>query len=199
MLRTALTGALALVAFGVVAVAPTSAQSAVGLSRTATRVLSDITDTIKDDDGGRVTLRTVLEYDPSAGEYIQTVTEASGAVRSRGVSRAMMVRPTRAEDDAARSLLSLDPAIAADMSRSAYPTFIEGGFALVREAGHACGPGSRCLQYDVLQSVPGEPFARRMRYAVVDLQTLTVVSNDFDPAIEGNLANPAFRAQSRSN
>ena len=111
----------------------------------------------------------------------------------------MMVRPTHAEDDAARALISLDPAVAAELSRSLYPTFIDGGFALVREAGHACGPGSRCLQYDVLQSVPGETFARRIRYVVVDLQSLTVVSNDFDPAAEGNLANPAFRAQSRSN
>ena len=106
----------------------------------------------------------------------------------------MMIRPTRAEDDAARSLISLDAAIAADMSRSVYPAFIDGGFALVREEGHACGPGSRCLQYDVLQSVPGEVFAPRMRYVVVDLQTLTVVSNDFDPATEGNLAHPALRA-----
>lgn len=184
---------------GLFACAPVAAQQAVTLSRTAPRVLSDITDTIKDNDGSRVTLRTVLEYDPSSGEYIQTVTEASGALRSRDVSRAMMVRPTRDEEAAARTLLSLDPAIAAVMSRSAYPAFIEGGFALVREAGHACGPGSRCLQYDVMQSVPGESFARRMRYAVVDLQTLTVVSNDFDPAVEGNLANPAFRTQSRSN
>ncbi len=191
--------ALALAAAGLFACAPVAAQQAVTLSRTAPRVLSDITDTIKDNDGSRVTLRTVLEYDPSSGEYIQTVTEASGALRSRDVSRAMMVRPTRDEEAAARTLLSLDPAIAAVMSRSAYPAFIEGGFALVREAGHACGPGSRCLQYDVMQSVPGESFARRMRYAVVDLQTLTVVSNDFDPAVEGNLANPAFRTQSRSN
>ena len=199
MPRTALAGALGLVALGAAALAPASAQTAVGLSRTAPRVLSDITDTIKDNDGQYVTLRTVLEYDPAAGEYVQTVTEAGGTLRSRDVSRAMMVRPTRAEDDAARSIISLDAAVAADMSRSVYPVFVDGGFALVREAGHACGPGSRCLQYDVLQSVPGEAFARRMRYVVVDLQTLALISNDFDPATEGNLANPAARAQSRSN
>ena len=199
MFRTAITGAAVLAALGVAAIGPASAQTAVGLSRTAPRVLSDITDTIKDDDGTRVTLRTVLEYNPAAGEYVQTVSTPDGAVRSRDVSRAMMVRPTRAEEDAARTLISLDPAVASDMSRSVYPTFIDGGFALVREAGHPCGPGSRCLQYDVLQNVPGETFARRMRYVVVDLQSLTVVSNDFDPATDGNLANPAFRAQSRSN
>ncbi len=199
MFRTALTGAAALVVFGVAAAAPASAQTAVSLSRTATRVLFDGTDTIKDNDGSRVTLRTVLEYNPSAGEYVQTVTTPDGAVRSRDVSRAMMVRPTRAEDQAARTLIALDATVASEMSRSVYPSFVDGGFALVREAGHPCGPGSRCLQYDVLQSVPGEAFARRMRYVVVDLQSLTVVSNDFDPATDGNLANPAFRAQSRSN
>ena len=47
--------------------------------------------------------------------------------------------------------------------------------------------------------VPGETFARRLRYTVVDLRALSVFSNDFDPAVEGNLANPAARARSRAN
>ena len=195
--RSALAGALALAVAGL---APSAqAQDAIGLSATATRVLSDITDTIKDDDGTRVTLRTVLEYDPAAGEYVQTVTEASGSVRSRDTSPTMMVRPTAQEHAAARALIALDPEVAGLMSRSPYPIEIEGGFALVREAGHGCGPGSRCLQYEVIEVVPGEAFGRRVRYVVVDLRTLQLFSNDFDPAVEGNLANPAARAQSRSN
>ena len=195
--RSALAGAFALAVAGL---APSvAAQDAVGLSPTATRVLSDITDTIKDDDGARVTLRTVLEYDPAAGEYVQTVTEASGTVRSRDVSPTMMVRPTAQEHAAARALIALDPEVSGLMSRSPYPVQIEGGFALVREAGHGCGPGSRCLQYEVIEVVPGETFGRRVRYVVVDLRTLQLFSNDFDPAVEGNLANPAARAQSRSN
>ncbi len=199
MFRTALTGAVALAAFGVAAVAPASAQSAVTLSRTATRVLSDITDTVKDDDGQHVTLHTVLTYDPVAGEYVRTVTTLDGRVRERNVQTAHIFRPTREEDQAARAIVALDPEIAAMMSRSAYPVEISGGFQLLREEGHGCGTGSRCLQYEVMQTVPGENFARRMRYVVVDLRTLELFSNDFDPATEGNLANPAARAQSRSN
>ena len=186
-------GALALSLCGVV-----SAQEAVRLSPTAARVLSDITDTVKDDDGSAVTLRTVLTYDPAAGEYVQTVTEAGGRVRSRDVRPVYPLGPTADEDAAAKALVALDPEVALLIARSSFPVQIVGGFALNREAGHACGPGSRCLQYDVLELVPGEPSARRMRYVVVDLRDVRVLSNDFDPALEGNLANPAARAQSRA-
>ncbi len=194
-----LRSALALAAAGLFACAPVAAQQAVTLSRTATRVLSDITDTVKDDDGGRVTLNTLLTYDPVAGEYVRTVTEADGRVRERTVQTAHIFRPTREEDQAARAIVALDPEVSALMSRSPYPVEIVGGFQLLREEGHGCGPGSRCLQYDVLEQVPGEAFGRRIRYVVVDLRALQMFSNDFDPATEGNLANPAARAQSRSN
>ena len=194
---------LALVsAFATLGLAPSGsvlAQESVGLSRTETRVLSDITDTVKDDDGQRVTLRTVLAYDPAAGEYVQTVTESDGTVRSRAVQPTRVVRPTAEEDAAARALIAADPGVAPLVSRAQHPVEISGGFQLVREAGHGCGPGSRCLQYDVYEIVPGETFARRLRYVVVDLRELRVFSNDFDPAAEGNLANPAARAQSRAN
>ncbi len=194
-IRAALAGTLALV-FGL---APSAAQDAVALSPTAPRVLSDITDTVKDDDGSRVTLRTVLQYDPAAGEYVQTVTEADGSVRSRTALTSLMIRPTAAEDAAAKALIALDPEVAARIAQAQHPVEISGGFPLVREAGHGCGPGSRCLQYDVYEIVPGETFARRIRYVVVDLRSLELFSNDFDPAADGNLANPAARAQSRSN
>ncbi len=197
--RSALVGALALAFVGLAPSGPAAAQEAISLSPTATRVLSDITDTIKDDDGTRVTLRTVLAYDPAAGEYVQTVTEASGSVRSRIARADLMVRPTTEEDRGARTLIALDPEVAALMARTQNPVVIDGGFQLAREAGHGCGPGSRCLQYEVIEIVPGEAFGRRVRYVVVDLQAVRMFSNDFDPALEGNLANPAARAQSRSN
>ena len=191
--------ALALAAAGLFACAPVAAQEAVTLSRTAPRILSDITDTIKDDDGAHVTLRSIVSYDPASGEYSETVTEADGTVRSQVSHRDAMIPPTAAEDAAARTLIELDPEVSALIARSPYPVQVVGGFPLVREAGHACGPGSRCVQYDVLELVPGEQFARRLRYVVVDLQSVRVAFDDFDPAVEGNLANPAARAQSRSN
>ena len=196
MIRSAF-AAVAVAAFGLAPAA--AAQQAVTLSRTAPRVLSDITDTVKDDDGARVTLRTVLTYDPAAGEYVHTVTEADGTLRERKAQTDFMAPPTAQEDEAARALVALDAEVAGLMSRSPFPVEIVGGFPLVREAGHGCGPGARCLQYDVLEMVPGEAFARRLRYVVVDLRTVSVFSNDFDPATEGNLANPAIRAESRSN
>jgi hypothetical protein len=191
---------LALVsAFATLGLAPSGsvlAQESVGLSRTETRVLSDITDTVKDDDGQRVTLRTVLAYDPTAGEYVQTVTEPDGTVRSRVARPDLIVRPTAEEHAAARALIAADPEVAALIAQAQHPVEIEGGFQLAREAGHGCGPGSRCLQYEVIEVVPGETFGRRVRYVVVDLKALRMFSNDFDPAAEGNLANPAARAQS---
>lgn len=194
--RLVLTGALALLALA--PSGPSAAQDSAGLSPTKARVLSDITDTVKDDDGGRVTLRTVLAYDPSAGEYVETVTEADGTVRERTVRANVMSHPTAEEEAAAQSLIALDPEVAGLMARSPYPVTVVGGFPLVREAGHGCGPGSRCFQYDVSEWVPGEAYARRIRYVVVDLRALQMFSNDFDPATEGNLANPAARAESRS-
>ena len=196
-IRFALAGALAL-ALGLSPSGSAAAQDAVALSRTASRVLSDITDTVKDDDGTRVTLRTVLVYDPAAGEYVQTVTEADGSVRARTVRTEMMAHPTAAEETAAQALIALDPEVAGLVARSPYRVEVLGGFPLVREAGHACGPGSRCFQYDVLEWVSGEAYARRIHYVVVDLRAVRMFSNDFDPAVEGNLANPAARAESRS-
>jgi hypothetical protein len=196
--RFARSGALAVALLGLAALRPASAQEAITLSRTAPRVLSDITDTIKDDDGTRVTLRTVLEYNPASGEYVRTVTEENGTVRDRTVRTSQMARPTPAENDAAQTLIGLDPEISTLIARAQNPVEILGGFQLVREEGHGCGPGSRCLQYEVIEVVPGEAFGRRMRYVVVDLQNLQLFSNNFDPAAEGNLANPAAREQSRS-
>ena len=194
-----LRSALAISAAVLLACAPAAAQQAVTLSRSAPRILSDITDTVKDDDGSHVTLRTIVAYDPASGDYSRTVTEAGGAVRERVVSRDAMIPPTAEEDASAKTLIGLDPEVSALIARSPYPVEITGGFPLVREAGHACGPGSRCVQYDVLELVPGETFARRLRFVVVDLQSVRVAFDDFDPAAEGNLSNPAARAESRSN
>jgi hypothetical protein len=33
---------------------------------------------------------------------------------------------------------------------------------------------------------------------IVDLRSLTIVSRDFNAAVDGNLANPAYRDESRS-
>lgn len=167
-----------------------AAQNAV--SATAPRVLADGVDTLKGDDGVRVTLRSTMTYDPVAGEYVREVYDAeTGAFQSRTVLTAPMIRPTADEDAAAKALILADAEVASLVAAAAYPVQVEGGFPLMREAGHGCGPGSRCLQYDVYEVGPGELGAERLRYVVVDLRTLTLFSNDFDAVNEGNLANPA--------
>ena len=77
--------------------------------------------------------------------------------------------------------------------RLAGPVTVDGGFPLVREAGHPCGPGGRCLQYDVWAGPGGSP--ERVRYVVVDLRAGRVLP--LDPDAGGNLAHPDARRQSR--
>lgn len=166
------------------------AQSAV--SANAPRVLAEGVNTLKGDDGAQVTLRSTMTYDPVAGEYVREVFDAgTGAFVERAVLTSPMIRPTADEDAAARALILGDAEVASLVAASAYPVTVEGGFPLMREAGHGCGPGSRCLQYDVFEVRPGRLGAERLRYVVVDLRTLTLFSNDFDVVREGNLANPA--------
>ena len=107
-----------------------------------------------------------------------------------------MVAPTEAEDAAAHALVAAHPVLARLVRAAAYPVEVRGGFPLVREAG-ACGPGSRCLSYDMIEQTPGGP--RRLRYVIVDLRDPRVVSADADPVADGNLAHPAARRQSRTH
>lgn len=185
-------------ALALVGAAPVAAQDAPRLSPTEPRVLFEALDTVKDDDGSRVTLRFSTVYHPATGEYIETVAEADGTVRSRDVRTHVLVAPTPAEEAAAVAAIESHPEIAPLIAAAEHPVVIQGGFPLVREAGHGCGPGTRCVQYDVYEEVPGQTFARRIRYVVVDLRDASLFSTDFDAARDGNLAHPAAREQSRA-
>jgi hypothetical protein len=174
-----------------VAALPCSAQGAARLSPTATRVLAD--------GPSPVTYRATLTYDPTTGMYTRTTTDAAtGTLVATETLDAPMIRPSADEEAAAQEIIATDAELASLIAASPYRVHVSGGFPLVREAGHACAPPARCLQYDVLQAVPGQRSAERLRYVVVDLRTLSLVSRDFDAATEGNLANPAIRAESRS-
>lgn len=182
-----------------VAALPCAAQGTVRLSSTAPRVLADGQSTVKGDDGQPVTLQTTLVFEPTTGAYVRTITDAAtGALVSSETLETPMVRPSADEEAAAQEIIANDPELAAAIESAAYPVTVAGGFPLVREAGHACGAPARCLQYDIFQVVPGRLGAERVRYVVVDLRSLSLVSRDFDAATEGNLANPAIRAESRS-
>lgn len=180
------------------AAGPASAQDGARLlNPTAPRVLFAASDSVKTDDGSYARLTTVVRYDPEAGQYVHTVEDADGVVLSRDVRPSTVAAPTETEAAAAEALVAGHPEIAALVGAAEHPVVVQGGFPLVREAG-ACGPGSRCLLYDVLEVVPGERSPRRLRYVVVDLRTVRVVEADADPVADGNLAHPAARRQSRS-
>lgn len=168
------------------------------MSPTDSRVLFDATDYVKADDGTYVTLRTTLTYDPAAGTYTKTVVDATGGLLESVQSGVAVVGPTPEEASAARALIESHPELAALMAGAEGDVQIEGGFPLIREEGHGCGPGSRCLQYDIYATTPGVRAAERIRYVVVDLRAQRVFDADFDVLNEGNLAHPAARAQSRS-
>lgn len=182
-----------------VAALPCAAQGSARLSPTATRVLADGPSTVKGDNGQSVALRSTLTYDPTTGVYTRTTTDAaSGTVVATETLEAPMIRPSADEEAAAQELITTDPELSALIAASPYRVTVSGGFPLVREAGHPCAAPARCLQYDVLQAVPGQRAAERLRFVIVDLRTQSLVSRDFDAATEGNLANPAIRDESRS-
>lgn len=185
---------LALALLGLLALSPALAQE-VRLSATAPRVLFAVTDSVKGDDGRYARLTTVLRYHPEAGEYVHTVEDAAGRVLARHVRPTTLAGPTAEEAAAAEALVAGHTEVARLVAAAAHPVVIEGGFPLVREAG-PCGPGSRCLTYDVVEVAPAAP--RRLRYVVVDLRTVRVADADADPVADGNLAHPAARRQSRS-
>lgn len=190
---------LATLAAALLVGAPASAQVA-GLSPTAPRVLFAVTDSVKLDDGSRARVRTSVTYDPAAGEYVHLTERVApgGAaeVLSRRMATTTVAGPTAAEEAAAQALVAGHPALARVVAAAEHPVTVRGGFPLVREGG-PCGPGSRCLSYDVIEHPPGAP-ARRLRYVVLDLGALRVVSADADPVADSNLAHPAARRQSRS-
>ncbi len=186
----------------VAAALPGAAQGASRLSPTAPRVLADGQSVVKVGDG-EATYRTTIVYDPADGSYVRTTTDAGGAVVETERLETPMIRPTADEEAAVQALIAADPELSALIAEaSARPdreVVVSGGFPLVREAGHPCDATARCVQYDIFSPrVVGARGADRVRYVVVDLRTMTLVSRDFDAATEANLANPAYREESRS-
>lgn len=190
-------------ALAAVLAVPSAAQSAPSLSPTAARVLSDGTSETKLDDGTYATLRSTLVYDPADGSYTHLLRHADGTEIARERLDAPMVPPNEAEEAAVQAMIATDPELSALIAEAAArpgrTVEVSGGFPLVREAGHPCDATARCVQYDIFSPrLTGPRGADRVRYVVVDLRSMTFVSRDFDAAREGNLANPAFRDESRS-
>jgi hypothetical protein len=149
------------------------------------RVIRSWVDDVKLDDGTTARWTVTLSYDAATGQYTRVVTDASGVVVEREVSDVSIAAPNDDEIARARALILADPELRALHDQAPNPT-ISGGFVLLREEGHPCGPGSRCLQFDIYNTDHQARRVDRIRYVVVDLRTNTIVSRNFDPSRNGN-------------
>jgi len=152
---------------------------------TGDRVLRSWIDDVKLDDGSQARWTFTVTYNANTGEYAETITGQSGELIDRTVGNMSMIRPTLEEIEMARAIIFADPDLSELYERAANPE-LSGGFVLQREAGHPCGPGSRCLQFDMFDVDVAAREVNRLRYVIVDVRDGTLVSNDFDPSADGN-------------
>ncbi|MCH7639151.1 MAG: hypothetical protein IH855_06785 [Bacteroidetes bacterium] len=157
-----------------------SAQNATG-----ERVLRSWTDDVKLDDGSQALWTFTVTFNTDTGEYARTVTDKNGTLIERTVQATSLARPTDEEIEMARAIIFADPDLNELYERANNPE-LSGGFVLQREEGHPCGPGSRCLQFDMFDVDTAARRVNRIRYVVVDVRDGTLVSKDFDPSADGN-------------
>ena len=160
----------------------------------APRILFAVADTVKLNDGTVGPVVTRLTYDPVAGIYVSEMTTGDRVLR-RVEHATSNAGPTDAEAATAQALVREHPGLGRLIAEAEGDVHVEGGFPLVREAGHACGPGGRCVMMDVF-SADGED-RQRLAFVVVDLRAVRVLDADADPDAETNFANPAVRRHSR--
>lgn len=151
----------------------------------AQRVIRSWVDDVKLDDGTTARWTIAITYDAASGEYARTVTDASGALIERTTLPPGIVAPSEEEIERAKAIILADPELRALYDQAGSPE-ISGGFVLLREEGHPCGPGSRCLQFDLFDVDHQARRVERIRYVVVDLRTGALVSRNFDPSANGN-------------
>lgn len=176
--------------------APSAVAQSGSLRADAPRVLYSVSDSVKTDRGVRERITRTVVYDPVAGTTIDRTVTAEGRVLADAVHPSTTIAPTPAEAAMARSLVAEHPEIAPLIARARGTVHVDGGFPLVREAGHPCGPGGRCVMIDVFETSPGDD-AERIRFVLVDLRALRVLDADADPETDTNFAHPAARRQSR--
>lgn len=119
------------------------------------------TDDVKLGDGTEEDRRFEVLFDYASGRALQRVYGPTGALLEERVLP-QPVPASMAELAAARALVLALPEVAALRTQGAE---VDGGFVYAPANG-PCGPGARCLQYDVMTA------DRRtsLRYAIVDLR-----------------------------
>jgi hypothetical protein len=128
-------------------------------------------------------MEVVFNYDSGVAQ--QRAYDAEGRLlSSRTVAQP---RPTREEMAEAVAIIEKDPKLGRIVQR-AKPVY-EGGFLLQEAKGYACGPGTRCLQ---VQLLTGADRLGLLRWVVVDLTRQAVAYANFG-AVERERLTEKYR------
>lgn len=149
------------------------------------RIIRSWEDEVKLEDGTETTWTYTVTFNTDTGEYTRTIVDNSGLEIQRTVQTSSMISPSEEEISIARDIILSDSELGALYNEANNPV-LSGGFVLLREEGHPCGPGSRCLQFDMMDVDEAAREVERIRYVIVDVRTNELVSSNFDPANNGN-------------
>ncbi|MDX1439026.1 MAG: hypothetical protein R3284_03895 [Rubricoccaceae bacterium] len=160
------------------------------------RVIRTWVDQVKQDDGSEIEWTYTVTFNTDTGIYVRTIVDENGVLVQRTVQPSSLISPNQEELAMARDII-LNDAELSGLYNSARNPELSGGFVLLREEGHPCGPGSRCLQFDMYDNDDAGHLIDRIRYIIVDVRTETIVSRDFDPDANGN--ETRFNVNRRTN
>ena len=166
--------ALALAVTALLAAAPTDAAAQ---NRTDTQTIRTWEEPVKIG-GGTEIHRVELAFDYAQGVTLRRTFDAAGSLLR---TEALTAQPRPSDDEIAEAtaLIAADAELAPLLAASG--ATIEGGF-VYHQADFAaplaaCGPGARCLQFDLVAPSRLES----VRFVVVDLATRQVVERDLFP------------------
>jgi hypothetical protein len=146
-------------------------------------------------EGNRTVRRTiVVAIDYATGQTEQLIYDAEGTLLHQVATG--YATPNSRERERAIRMIRQDPELGTLAAQIG--VIVEGGFPLLRRSGEVCGPGTRCLQFDMYRST-GSRSATRIRYVVVDLGSETIVHRDLEPSESGNIQLPPDRAEMRND
>ena len=174
-------------AFIAIALTMALAPAVAAQNATGERVLRSWIVDVKLGDGAEARWTTTVTYNSDTGEYARTVTDEGGELVERTISTSSHAPPTAEEIEMARAVVFGDPELS-ELFERIDTLILSGGNVLQREAGHLCGPGSRCLQFSLINSDVTTQGANEHRIVVVDVRYGTLVSNNFDASADTNAA-----------
>lgn len=156
-----------------------TATDATAQARTDTETIRSWEEPVKTANGEEVR-HVEIAFDYAKGVTLRRTYDASGAlVGAEEIGR--QPRPSDAELAESAAIIAADAELAPLLAAS--DATIEGGFLYhvddFEQPLAACGPGSRCLQFDLV----APDHVESVRFVVVDLATRRVVEHDLFPGL----------------